>query len=127
MNTSAYYGPYTNVSVDATTVPEPNVDASLAPPGCNIFQQFGIANYTGPLPCNNTVSSASVGSNSSGNSNACVVCFFTDTITSEEHYNAWQAPVLHVHTCQSATVLPEATEWGKRQQRYVNAVMLAFF
>ncbi|CAL8471634.1 g11176 [Coccomyxa elongata] len=54
MNTSSYYGPYTNVSVDATTAPEPNVDASLAPPGCNIFKQFGIANYSGPLPCNNS-------------------------------------------------------------------------
>ncbi|KAK9919097.1 hypothetical protein WJX75_009391 [Coccomyxa subellipsoidea] len=48
MNTSTYYGSYTDTSVDSTSVPKPNVDASLAPPG------------------------ASVGNGSSASSNACV-------------------------------------------------------
>ncbi|CAL8465628.1 g5164 [Coccomyxa elongata] len=73
MNTSAYYGPYDEVPVDASsTAPKPLVDASLAPPGCNIFKQFGIANYSGPLPCTKPLSSTSVGSNSTGSSDACV-------------------------------------------------------
>lgn len=86
MNTSTYYGSYTDTSVDSTSVPKPNVDASLAPPGCNIFKQFGIANYSGPLPCNITVSSASVGNGSSASSNACVVWLHCPILQS-----MWQA------------------------------------
>jgi hypothetical protein len=51
MDTNAYYGPYENIQTDTSAVPEPNVDANLAPPGCNVFNRWGIANYTGPLPC----------------------------------------------------------------------------
>ena len=34
----------------ATTVPEPDVSATIVP-GCNILNQFAIGNYTGPIPC----------------------------------------------------------------------------
>ncbi|GAQ89322.1 hypothetical protein KFL_005110040 [Klebsormidium nitens] len=51
MDTNAYYGPYGNVQTDTNAVPEPNVDASLVPPGCHVFNRWAIANYTGPLPC----------------------------------------------------------------------------
>lgn len=51
MDTNAYYGPYGNIQTDTYAVPEPNVDAKLAPPGCNVFNRWGFANYTGPLPC----------------------------------------------------------------------------
>ncbi|GAQ90868.1 hypothetical protein KFL_006950030 [Klebsormidium nitens] len=51
MDTNAYYGSYGNVQTDTNAVPEPNVDASLVPPGCHVFNRWAIANYTGPLPC----------------------------------------------------------------------------
>ncbi|CAK0785918.1 hypothetical protein CVIRNUC_009131 [Coccomyxa viridis] len=51
MNTSAYYGPYGDISPDSNSAPKPNVNVDIVP-GCNILRnQFAVANYSGPLPC----------------------------------------------------------------------------
>ncbi len=48
-------GPYTETEPVATTVPEPDVSPNVVP-GCNILNQFSIANYTGPIPCETNAS-----------------------------------------------------------------------
>ena len=78
MNTNAYYGSYlaTNTTGGAGgqgvgTPPEgnkPNVSISVQPEGCTILsRQFGIANYSGDLPC------TLAGATPSDNKPACVV------------------------------------------------------
>ena len=52
MDTNAYYGPYGNINTTTDAAPKPNVSLSVQPEGCTILsRQFGIANYTGDLPC----------------------------------------------------------------------------
>ena len=52
MDTNAYYGPYGNINTTTSAAPKPNVSLSVQPEGCTILsRQFGIANYTGDLPC----------------------------------------------------------------------------
>ena len=52
MDTTAYYGPYGNINTTTDAAPKPNVSLSVQPEGCTILsRQFGIANYTGDLPC----------------------------------------------------------------------------
>lgn len=52
MNTSAYYGPYSAVNASTAVGTKPNVSISVQPEGCTILsRQFGIANYSGDLPC----------------------------------------------------------------------------
>jgi hypothetical protein len=52
MDTSAYYGPYLAVNATTTEGTKPNVSISVQPEGCTILsRQFGIANYSGDLPC----------------------------------------------------------------------------
>lgn len=55
MDTTQYYGPYTEAEPTSTAVPQPNVPADVVP-GCNILNQFSIANYTGPIPCETNTS-----------------------------------------------------------------------
>ncbi|KAL0048017.1 hypothetical protein WJX82_005770 [Trebouxia sp. C0006] len=63
-NTTAYppYGSYTDVTVPGTSsqIVEPQVALTTAPAGCNIFNQFGIANYSGPIPCETNTSAPCV-------------------------------------------------------------------
>ncbi len=54
-DTAEYYGPYTETEPVATSVPEPNVSVDIVP-GCNILNQFSIANYTGAIPCETSAS-----------------------------------------------------------------------
>ena len=52
MDTNAYYGPYSDINTTTNAAPKPNVSLSVEPEGCTILsRQFGIANYTGDLPC----------------------------------------------------------------------------
>lgn len=78
MDTNAYYGSYlaTNTTGGAGgqgvgTPPEgnkPNVSISVQPEGCTILsRQFGIANYSGELPC------TLAGATPSDNKPACLV------------------------------------------------------
>jgi hypothetical protein len=67
-DTNAYYGPYSAVSATTSTGTKPNVSLSVQPEGCTILsRQFGIANYSGDLPC------ALPGMPASDSKPACVV------------------------------------------------------
>jgi hypothetical protein len=67
-DTNAYYGPYSAVSATTSTGTKPNVSISVQPEGCTILsRQFGIANYSGDLPC------APPGMPASDSKPACVV------------------------------------------------------
>lgn len=63
-DTNSYppYGLYTDTSVPGTSPQEvePQVAPTSAPAGCNVFNQFGIANYSGSIPCETNTSAPCV-------------------------------------------------------------------